>query len=309
MRRITTDSYLFYATSILWLAIATSVGAASPQSTGSTAQAKQHYQNAVAAIDKNDWQTAKSELLQAEKLAPSNALVHYDLALAYSHTGSPESAQAELNKALQLGLPAEQRQAAEKLKEQLSAEAGTAGVQKSGASEGSNASLKSTTDFIRSKLEGASAVGIVDFQIAGCSGGITQTVTYDKFEVDGCSIRLKERVTSGGTVGGAGSGLGCAFGRLVSRERETTVPLQDVSLRSTKAEEPDASTIVSGGTWKSTFYQVDLQFNGPIHFTEDSKAGTTNKWLIVVQDRDMADRLLRAFTHAAKLCGAKQEAF
>jgi tetratricopeptide (TPR) repeat protein len=84
-----------------------------------TAEAKLHYQNAVAAISKKDWQTAKAELLQAEKLAPQNALMHYDLALAYSHTGAPKSAQAELNKALQLGLPAEQQRAAEQLKQTL----------------------------------------------------------------------------------------------------------------------------------------------------------------------------------------------
>lgn len=89
--------------------------AAQSQSSAATVEAKKHYQNAVAAIAKNDWQTAKSELLQAEKLAPKNALVHYDLALAYSHTGSPKSARAEIDKALQLGLHAEQKQAAEQL--------------------------------------------------------------------------------------------------------------------------------------------------------------------------------------------------
>jgi hypothetical protein len=58
---------------------------------------------------------AKNELLKAEKLAPRNALVHYDLALAYSHTGQPQSAQLELNNALRLGLPATQKQAAEQM--------------------------------------------------------------------------------------------------------------------------------------------------------------------------------------------------
>jgi FKBP-type peptidyl-prolyl cis-trans isomerase len=94
-----------------------------PQSADNTGQAKQHYQNAVTAIGKSDWQIAKSELLQAEKLAPQNALVHYDLALAYSHTGQVKSAQVELNKALQLGLPAEQKQAAQQLKQRLASQA------------------------------------------------------------------------------------------------------------------------------------------------------------------------------------------
>jgi thioredoxin-like negative regulator of GroEL len=92
---------------------------------GEEEEAEQHYQNAVSAINKGDWATAKSELQQAGKLAPQNALVHYDLALAYSHTGSPRSAQAELDKALHLGLPADQKQAADKLRQKLVASAGT----------------------------------------------------------------------------------------------------------------------------------------------------------------------------------------
>jgi len=109
---------------------------ASPQASDSAALAKVHYQNAVAAQSKGDWQTAKSELLQAEKLAPQNALVHYDLALAYSHTGQVNSAQTEATKALQLGLPAEQKKAAEDLRQQLGSQANT--------SSGSGAKQKSS---------------------------------------------------------------------------------------------------------------------------------------------------------------------
>ena len=75
------------------------------QSSANTAEARKHYQNAVASIAKDDWQAALRELLLAEQLAPQNALVHYDLALAYSHTGRTKSAQAEVATALQLGLP------------------------------------------------------------------------------------------------------------------------------------------------------------------------------------------------------------
>jgi len=81
--------------------------------------AKQHYANAVAAIANNDWAKARSELIQAKQLAPRNALISYDLALAYKHTGQLRSARAELNRALQLGLPAGQKQDAESLKQQL----------------------------------------------------------------------------------------------------------------------------------------------------------------------------------------------
>jgi Flp pilus assembly protein TadD len=86
-----------------------------------TTRAKQHYQNAVAAIAKNDWRSATGELVQAENLAPQNALVHYDVALVYSHTGQVKSALAELDKAVELGLPKAQEQSAKDLKKRLKA--------------------------------------------------------------------------------------------------------------------------------------------------------------------------------------------
>jgi hypothetical protein len=103
---------------------------AQAQTDNTTAQAKQNFQNATAAIAKSDWQTAKSELLQAEKLAPQNALVHYDLALAYSHTGQVKSKQSELNRALKLGLPVEQKMDAEKLSQHLAASAKSQAIHK-----------------------------------------------------------------------------------------------------------------------------------------------------------------------------------
>jgi hypothetical protein len=279
---------------------------ADPQSSDNTAQAKQHYQNAVAAISKNDWQTAKSELLQAEKLAPSNALVHYDLALAYSQTGQPKSAQAELTKALQLGLPAEQRQAAEKLKQQLSAAAGTAGVQKSATPDGSDASLKTTTDFLKSKIEGASTTGRTEVRVSCGTEDLDMTFTNEMFEVDGCSIHHKLRITvlPGGPVTGF-----CDPAKEHQQLREITIPLQYISLSSSKAEELP-NPFEGGGTWKKAIYRVKLEFNEPVPFTSDGKPDTPTKvWSFRVEDRDIADRLLRAFTHAAKLCGAKEEAF
>jgi hypothetical protein len=98
------------------------------QAPGTTAQAKQHYQNAVAAIDKGDWQTAKSELLQAQKLTPGNALVHYDLALAYSHVGEEDLAKSEVIKALQLGLPPDTRKQARELETKLTNQLATGAV-------------------------------------------------------------------------------------------------------------------------------------------------------------------------------------
>jgi Tetratricopeptide repeat len=96
------------------------VSAASPTANNAV-EAKSHYKKAEAAIANEDWKTAKSELIQASQLAPTNALVLYDLAIAYSHTGQTKSAILELEKALRLGLPATQQEAAKRLKTQLAA--------------------------------------------------------------------------------------------------------------------------------------------------------------------------------------------
>jgi Flp pilus assembly protein TadD len=81
-----------------------------PQSGNSAAEAKEHYENAVAAISKSNWQDAKNELLRAGNLKPQNALVQFDLALAYSHTSQVIPAQTELNTALRIVLPAKSEQ-------------------------------------------------------------------------------------------------------------------------------------------------------------------------------------------------------
>lgn len=81
--------------------------------------AKNHYKKAESAIHRGDWQTASQELRQSATLAPNNALIHFDLALAYAHIGNAKSARSELQIATQLGLPTEQRQSADALRKQL----------------------------------------------------------------------------------------------------------------------------------------------------------------------------------------------
>jgi hypothetical protein len=83
------------------------------------AEAKQHYANAEANIAKGDWTSARSELIKLKALTPNNALVLYDLGLAYSHTGDKSLALTELQSALKIGLPTSQSENAEKLIAQL----------------------------------------------------------------------------------------------------------------------------------------------------------------------------------------------
>jgi hypothetical protein len=117
IRRIVSHSIVLVLSLCFYLSSTSSP--AQTQVTAGAAEAKEHYQNAIAAIAKSDWKTAQTEFQQVVKLAPKNALVHYDLALAYSHTDQIKSAQAELNEAIQLGLPAERKQTAEELGQRL----------------------------------------------------------------------------------------------------------------------------------------------------------------------------------------------
>ena len=176
------------------IGLAAAAATAQPQSDAAATEAKQHYQNAVVAIGKSDWLTAKNELLQAEKLAPNNALVHYDLALAYSHTGQVKSAQAELDKSLQLGLPTEQKQAAEHLKQQLSnrvASAKTNGDTASGPKSGSHPtasagpSIAETLNWIQQKV-GSESVLVYSYDSPTFHADFD---VKDRIEgIDGCHI-------------------------------------------------------------------------------------------------------------------------
>jgi tetratricopeptide (TPR) repeat protein len=189
----TTYTVILQLALLIFLGLGFCAVGASAQSTDHAAQAGHHYKNAVAAISKNDWQTAKSELLAAEKLAPQNALVHYDLALAYSHTGQVKSAQTELNKALRLGLPAEQKQSAEQLDIRLTtAQTNIDGVTKDtpGASARQNSrpkpSVAETLDWLKDKLTSEAVISESLY-----NSPITNS--YRIADIQGCRFRLTNR--------------------------------------------------------------------------------------------------------------------
>ena len=127
--------------------------------------------------------------MQAENLAPQNALVHYDLALAYSHTGQVKSAQTEVTKALQLGLPPEQKKAAENLKQQLAGQADTPGG--SATKQKSSASVAEILDWLTDKVASESR-----YISSGSKGGTT--LNYDESstitEVNGCNFTVVNRM-------------------------------------------------------------------------------------------------------------------
>ena len=87
------------------------------------ADAKLHYKVALIALEKNDLETALTELRRAAELAPSNPLVFYNLAVVYSKKAGMEATALEyLQKARRLGLPASQGEAALELEARLTYE-------------------------------------------------------------------------------------------------------------------------------------------------------------------------------------------
>lgn len=77
------------------------------------------YQKAMAEIQSGNWVAARDDLRQAAAIAPTNASVHYDLAVVESHTGDGMDALSELKRALALGLPVAKQQLAQELLQEL----------------------------------------------------------------------------------------------------------------------------------------------------------------------------------------------
>jgi tetratricopeptide (TPR) repeat protein len=257
---------------------------AQSQSGDATAQAKQHYQNAVTAIAKSDWPSAQKELLQAEKLAPRNALVHYDLGLAYSNTGQNDSALSELNRALELGLPPEQKLAAVGLKQRLGGK----------STAESSASLAETIDFIKDKIIGSEAT----YKFTAPDNTIAvRTLSYSNvgFENPTLYVSVTDHL------------IGIKSGVDIAPSEVYELNLSELALGESKV-----------GAWSETNAESDkkfwltLNFNHPQPMTTKYyKSGEVEKEqkkeiTLLFTNSTLPDRLLKAFEHAAELCGAKK---
>jgi len=254
--------------------------AARAQSTDATAQEKQHAQNAAAAINRDDWQAAKNELVQAVKLAPSNAVLHYELALAYFHTGLPRSARVELDKALQLGLPADQSRAAQELKEQLNT---APSERKSAGSSSQGPSLDETLNFIQAKLSG---IGKLSYDSIATSNETNYTVTnrlsYEIYDVAAfpkeCRISINSRWAN-------------------EEKRQDEVMLGDVSSIKSGSLQEDLNTVgqkLSFHVYPPIFYIV-------------INTSHTKQTAIHLDDEGLTSRLVKAFQHAVDLCKKKKD--
>jgi hypothetical protein len=195
-KRVFTMSCLVFLT-VLGLDLDRSTSlAAYPQSRNSAAKGKEHYENAVAAISKSNWQEAKNELLRAGNLKPQNALVQFDLALAYSRTSQVIPAQTELNTTLQTVLRAESDQTARELKEQLASQTvepkrSRASTEASESNEkqkpAQRAGLTEILDWLKDKLDTESDA---DVSITTSKGHYPQRSFYRIKNIDGCRITL-----------------------------------------------------------------------------------------------------------------------
>lgn len=306
--------------SALSLALASTLVAAPHQSTDNTAQAKQHYQNAVATINKGDWQTAKNELQQAEKLAPGNALVHYDLALAYSHTGSPKSAQAELNKALQLGLPPEQKQAGEQLKKQLAtSDVGEKTAPSTALSQAKSAEGEHPTTDIARWISSNSQFAVDEVtaatEVFPWRVSLDSHVQVEAANGDGCLLSLhfqrRDRFHDTAHWQQRDSLVPTA----VLDPEKTRITTQPTPQRGTfyvlALQTTDMKSVLKTRAWEVDIkvpYSTDLSprsWEGEASAQGYPQEALTPTAQIYLRDEDLASRMKKAFTELIQQCGGK----
>lgn len=107
---------------IIGVASLSAQGRVDPPAGGNAAEAEFHYKVALAALRDNNLDIARSELEQAARLAPNNALVEYNLAIVYQKAGEPAAGLASLGRAMSLGLPTSELAAAGDLRAALTYE-------------------------------------------------------------------------------------------------------------------------------------------------------------------------------------------
>jgi hypothetical protein len=288
-----------------FILISSGVLAAAPQSSDTTAQARQHYQNGVAAIAKNDWQRAKNEFLQVTNLAPENAVAHYNLALAYSHTGSLKSAQAELSKALQLGLPAEQKQAASELKQKLAAQsaAGSTATSDRGAKQENN--VADILEWLKDKLESDGGASFFYNDAVKKSSYILQISEHIE-HIDGCRFTLLRHFGSSNEMYD-----GKPSTPTVPTDNATVIDLSKLRADVHPKHVTLPDTYRPNTFWTVEFYVSDS--NSPLSQSAVESSGTTSTKSVTMSDvsfaesgQDIAVRVSKAINDAIEKCGGRR---
>lgn len=164
-------------------------------------------------------------------------------------------------------------------------------------------SLQETTNFLHTKIEWSRASGVREITgPEGCTGVHERKIWFSQFEVSGCSVSLTEQIKDFFSP----TSPNC-YARTPKKDQQQQInfSFKQLAIDSLHVSEWDGN----GATIKKPFFYIELPFPEPVTETIDGETDDTKGWSIEVQDKELAERLLKAFKHAAQLCGAKKEAF
>jgi hypothetical protein len=102
-------------TVVCGLLITLSITTQTQQSSATMSEAELHFRVAVAAIKDSNFKMALASLEKAAALAPRNGLIHYNLAIVLEKLNQPERGLENVRKAISLGVPPANQEAANDL--------------------------------------------------------------------------------------------------------------------------------------------------------------------------------------------------
>src|SRR5579862_156882 len=118
-------------------------------------------------------------------------------------------------------------------------------------------SLEDTTAFLKSKIEGSTATGVVDVQANGCLAMLSRSYSYPAFVVSNCNVSIRERQTSSDVV----QTQNCyQSAEIPSRIETLAFSLSNLAVTSSHTQEWAATDIDKAATeYKRSIYGVVLQ--------------------------------------------------
>ena len=169
-------------------------------------------------------------------------------------------------------------------------------------------SLAETTNFLQAKIQGSTVKGAAEgLGPDDCTYMVDVFIRFPQFEVSGCSVALTETIARAVTA----ISPGChTRGDPPVEEQKVHFSFKHLAIDSLLVSEASARDFsIASWTVKAPYSYVQLSFAEPVSEMTNGVEKTTNSWSVEVQDKELAERLLKAFKHAAQLCGAKKEAF
>lgn len=165
-------------------------------------------------------------------------------------------------------------------------------------------SKEETLQWIKSRLPETTATSQFDDN--------TVSASYSNVVINGCSLTYTEKFNN--VEADIFSGGDKSTDKYVT---EVTIPLDKLSsarFRSAKDTPSDELLVASAVVFESADKAIatkwtssSQEYSGPVKTAHGSKS--QSKYAIWVSDKDVAQRLVKAFSHAIELCGGKKEAF